>query len=214
MKEETGVDPGWREVGSLRLISSRDRAEELDRLAGMATAFGLPLEIISTEEALELFPLFDPEGVRCAAYDPSDGYIDTDGLAQALAEGARSKGVEIQTGVCVTGFGIKNGCVQEVNTDQGNIRTEVVINAAGMWAPQIGKLAGVNVPLIPFQHQYVRMRTEESVSTDLPTLRDPDDLVYFRPMEGDLVTGGYGRDPAPWSIDGVPENFGPGASLS
>ena len=208
LEEETGVDPGWQEVGSLRLISSQDRAEELDRLAGMATAFGLPLEIISTEEALDLFPLFDPEGVRCAAYDPTDGYIDTDALARALAEGARSKGVEICTGVCVTGFGIENGRVQEVITDQGNIRTEVVVNAAGMWAPQIGKLAGVEVPLVPFQHQYVRTRMEESVSTDLPTLRDPDDLVYFRPMEGDLVTGGYGRDPAPWSVDGVPEGFG------
>ncbi|CAN5630224.1 FAD-dependent oxidoreductase [soil metagenome] len=208
LKEETGVDPGWKEVGSLRLISSRDRAEELHRLAGMATAFGLPLEIISTEEALELFPLFDPEGVKCAAYDPSDGYIDPGGLAQALAEGARSKGVEIHTGVCVTGFGIENGRVQEVITDRGTIRTEVVVNAAGMWAPQIGKLAGVEVPLVPFQHQYVRMRTGGSVSTDLPTLRDPDDLVYFRPMKGDLVTGGYGRDPAPWSVGGVPEGFG------
>ena len=208
LKEETGVDPGWREVGSLRLISSRDRAEELDRIAGMATAFGLPLEIISTEEALEFFPLFDPEGVRCAAYDPSDGYIDPGGLARALAEGARSRGVEIQTRVCVTGFGTKNGRVQEVITDSGTIRSEVVVNAAGMWAPQIGKLAGVEVPLVPFQHQYVRVRTEELVSTELPTLRDPDDLVYFRPMEGDLVTGGYGRDPAPWSVDGIPEDFG------
>ena len=208
LKEETGVDPGWREVGSLRLISSRDRAEELDRLAGMAMAFGLPLEIISTEEALELFPLFDPEGVSCAAYDPSDGYIDPEGLARALAEGARSRGVEICTGARVTGFGIKNGRVQEIVTDIGTIRAEVVVNAAGMWAPQIGKLAGVEVPLVPFQHQYVRLRTEEPVSTDLPTIRDPDDLVYFRPKDGDLVTGGYGRKPAPWSVDGVPEDFG------
>lgn len=207
LKEETGVDPGWREVGSLRLISSRDRTEELHRLAGMATAFGLPLEIISTEEALELFPLFKPEGVLCAAYDPSDGYIDPDGLARALAEGAFSRGVEIHTGVRVTGFSIENGRVQEVITDQGNIRTEVVVNAAGMWASQIGKLAGVEVPLVPFQHQYVRLHTDKSVSADLPTLRDPDDLVYFRPKEGDLVTGGYGRDPAPWAVDGVPEGF-------
>ena len=208
LKEETGVDPGWREVGSLRLVSSQDRAEELHRLAGMATAFGLPLEILSTEEALELFPLFDPEGVRCAAYDPTDGYIDPGQLAKALAEGARNRGVEICTGVRVTGFGIEKGRVQEVVTEQGNIRTEIVVNAAGMWAPQIGKLAGVEVPLVPFQHQYVRLRTGEPVSTDLPTLRDPDDLVYFRPKDGDLITGGYGRDPAPWAIEGIPENFG------
>lgn len=207
LQEETGVDPGWKEVGSLRLVSSRERMEELTRLAGRARTFGLPLELISTEEALELFPLFDPEGVLGAAYDPTDGYIDPSALTHALAEGARARGAEIQTGVRVTGITVKDGRVTEVVTDRGAIRTEVVVNATGIWAPEIGRLVGVNVPLIPFQHQYVHVETREPVSPDLPTMRDPDDLVYFRPYEGDIITGGYGRRPAPFALDGVPVDF-------
>ncbi|HSK99586.1 MAG TPA: FAD-dependent oxidoreductase [Rubrobacteraceae bacterium] len=207
LKEETGVDPGWKEVGSLRLVSSRERMEELTRLVGRARTFGLPLELISSEEALELFPLFNPEGVLGAAYDPTDGYIDPSALTNALAEGARSRGVKIETGVQVTGITVENGRVTEVVTDRGAIRTEVVVNATGIWAPEIGKLAGVNVPLIPFQHQYVHVKTQEPVSPDFPTVRDPDDLVYFRPYEGDIITGGYGRRPAPFALDGVPPDF-------
>lgn len=207
LKEETGVDPGWREVGSLRLVSSPDRIEELHRLTGMAKTFGLPLEILSPEEALELFPLFNEENVRAAGYDPTDGYIDPSSLTQALAAGARSRGAEICSGVRVIGIGLENGRVKEVITDHGNIRTEVVVNAAGMWARQIAKLVGVEVPLVPFQHQYVRLRLTEAVGESISTLRDPDDLVYFRPMDGDLVTGGYGRNPAPFGIDGLPETF-------
>lgn len=207
LKEETGVDPGWKEVGSLRLVSSRDRMEELTRLAGRAKTFGLPLEMISTDEALELFPLFDPEDVLGAAYDPTDGYIDPSALTHALAEGARSRGVEVNTGVSVTGITVENGRVKEVVTDHGAIQTEVVVNATGIWAPEIGRLVGVTVPLAPFQHQYVHVRTEETVSSDFPTMRDPDDLVYFRPHEGDIITGGYGRKPAPFALDGVPAGF-------
>ena len=207
LEDETGVDPGWREVGSLRLASSRDRMEELARLAGRARTFGLPLELISPTEALELFPLFDPEGVLGAAYDPTDGYVDPSALTQALAEGARSRGAEIQTGVRVTGIEVENGRVKAVVTDRGPIRTEVIVNATGIWAPEIGRLAGVSVPLVPFQHQYVHVRPRERISPDLPTMRDPDDLVYFRPYEGDIITGGYGRRPAPWALDGVPAGF-------
>ncbi len=207
LKEETGVDPDWKEVGSLRLVSSRDRMEELTRLAGRAKTFGLPLEIISTDEALELFPLFDPEGVLCAAYDPTDGYIDPSCLTHALAEGARSRGVEVNTGVSVTGITVENGRVKEVVTDYGAIQTDVVVNATGIWAPEIGRLVGVTVPLIPFQHQYVHVRTEETVSPDLPTMRDPDDLVYFRPHEDGIITGGYGRNPAPFAPEGIPDDF-------
>lgn len=207
LKGETGVDPGWREVGSLRLASSRDRMEELTRLAGRARTFELPLELISPAEALELFPLFDSEGVLGAAYDPTDGYIDPSALTQALAEGARSRGAEIQTRVRVTGIEVENGRVKAVVTDSGPIRTAVIVNATGIWAPEIGRLAGVSVPLVPFQHQYVHVRPRERISPDLPTMRDPDDLVYFRPYEGDIITGGYGRRPAPWALDGVPASF-------
>lgn len=207
LKKETVVDPGWHEVGSLRLVSSRDRMEELTRLAGRARTFGLPLEIISTEEALELCPLFNPEGVLGAGYDPTDGYIDPSALTHSLAKGACSRGAQICTNVRVTDLVVQNGCIKEVVTDHGNIKTEVVVNAAGIWAHEIGKLAGVNVPLVPFQHQYVRVKPSEPVAADFPTMRDPDDCVYFRPCEGDIVTGGYGRKPAPWGLEGIPSDF-------
>ena len=207
LQKETGVDPGWKEVGSLRLVSSRERMEELNQLAGRAKTFGLPLELISAEEALELFPLFNPKGVLGAAYDPTDGYIDPSALTHALAEGARLRGAEIHTNVRVTEITVDDGCVKEVVTDHGTIRTEVVINATGIWSPEVGKLVGINVPLIPFQHQYVHVKPEEPISPNFPTMRDPDDLVYFRPHEGDLMTGGYGRSPAPFALEGVPADF-------
>ncbi|MGI8860482.1 MAG: GcvT family protein [Rubrobacteraceae bacterium] len=207
LKKDTGVDPGWKEVGSLRLASSRDRMEELKRLVGRARTFGLPLELISTQEALELFPLFNPKGVLCVAYDPTDGYIDPSDLTHALAAGARSRGAEICAGVQVTDIRVKDGRVREVITDRGNIRTEVVVNATGIWAPEVGRLVGVSVPLVPFQHQYAHVKPEEPVSPDFPTMRDPDDLVYFRPKDGDMMTGGYGRNPASWALDGVPKDF-------
>lgn len=207
LKNETDVDPGWKEVGSLRLASSPERVEELARLVGRAKTFGLPLEIISPEEALELFPLFDPKGVLAAAFDPTDGYIDPSGLAHSLASGARSRGAEIYTGVEVTNIETKNGRVAKVVTAKGDIEAEVVVNATGIWANEIGALVGVDVPLTPFQHQYVHVETEEHVSEDFPTMRDPDDLVYFRPKDGGVVTGGYGRSPATFAPEGIPEDF-------
>lgn len=203
-----GHDPGWREVGSLRLVSSHDRVEEVSRILAMARAFGLPLDLISTAEAHDLFPLFDTRGVRCAAYDPSDGYIEPARLAQALAAAAQARGVEIRTGTRVTGIDVDGDRVRAVHTDGGGIATGVVVNAAGMWSPQIAALVGVTVPVQAFQHQYVRLRTPAPVAADLPTMRDPDDLVYFRPADGDIVTGGYGRDPAPFATGGVPDDFG------
>ena len=101
---ETGVDPDWHEVGSLRLASSPERMQELQRLAGWGRTFGLPLSIVSTEEALERFPLFDPTGVLGAAFLPTDGHLDPSGLAHALAEGAKRRGAEMRTGVRVTGI--------------------------------------------------------------------------------------------------------------
>ncbi|CAN5896304.1 FAD-dependent oxidoreductase [soil metagenome] len=205
---EQGYDPGWHEVGSLRLVSSDERAEELGRILSMAKAFGLPLELIGADEAHELFPLFDTDGVRCAAYDSSDGWIDPTKLARAMAAAARDQGVDIRTGTAVTGIDVDGGQVTAVHTDEGVIQTGVVVAAAGMWTPQLAAMVGVTVPIQAFEHQYVRLRPATPVAPDLPTMRDPDDLVYFRPADGDLITGGYGRDPVPFGVDGVPDDFG------
>ncbi len=206
---ETGVDPDWHEVGSLRLASSPERMQELQRLAGWGQTFGLPLSIVTTEEALERFPLFDPEGVLGAAFLPTDGHLDPSGLSYAFAEGAKRRGVEVRPGVRVTEISTDRGRVTGVQTDAGEIRTDVVVNAGGMYANQIGRLAGVEVPVVPFAHQYLVTKPIEGVRSDFPTIRDPDRLVYFRAEGGgSLVMGGYERNPAPWAVDdGPPPDF-------
>jgi glycine cleavage system aminomethyltransferase T/glycine/D-amino acid oxidase-like deaminating enzyme len=202
---ETAVDPDWHEVGSLRLASSPERTQELQRLAGWGQTFGLPLSIVTTEEALERFPLFDPKGVLGAAFLPTDGHLDPSGLAHALAEGAKRRGVEVRTGVRVMGISTERGRVTGVQTDVGQIRTEVIVNAGGMYANQIGHLAGVEVPVVPFAHQYLVTKPIEGVRADFPTMRDPDRLVYFRAEGGgSLVMGGYERNPAPWAVEEGP----------
>ena len=204
---ETGVDVSWHEVGSLRLASSPARLEELRRQVGWARTFGLPLELVSTQEAHDLFPLFDPEGVLGAVFLPTDGWLDPSNLAFALAAGAKARGARILTEHRVTGISVEGGRVRGVVTDRGEIRTDVVVNAGGMFAPEIGRLAGVTVPIIPMAHQYLLTKPIPGVRPDIPTMRDPDNLVYFREEVGGLCMGGYERDPAPWSLDGVPPDF-------
>ena len=210
---ETGHDPGWHEVGSLRLASTVERMEELARQAGWAQTFGLPLELISTEEALERFHgLFDPADVLGAVWLPTDGWLNPTDLTMALAAGARSRGAEIATTTRVTGIGVEERQgrrrVTHVDTDRGRITCDVVVNAGGMFAHELGRMVGVNVPVVPMAHQYALTRPSQPIPKDLPTMRDPDRLVYFREEVGGLVVGGYERDPDPWSVDGaIPPTF-------
>jgi 4-methylaminobutanoate oxidase (formaldehyde-forming) len=204
--DEVGLETGWREVGSLRLASSQERLEEIARQAGWAKTFGLPLELISAAEAQELFPPMTTDGVLGAAYLPTDGYIDPSQLTFALAEGARRGGAEIATGTRVTAVPTENSRVLGVVTDKGDIETEIVVNAGGMFAAELGGLVGVTVPIVPMAHEYVVTRPS-GLPLDMPTMRDPSLLVYFRPESGGLVMGGYERDPAPWSLDGIPADF-------
>src|SRR5437588_2626565 len=152
LKQETGLETGWHEVGSPRLASSEERMEELTRQAGWAKTFGLPLELISAEEAARLFPPMSTDGVRGAAYLPTDGYIDPSQLTFALVDGARKRGAEICEDTRVTAIELAGGAVRRVVTDKGAIETELVVNAGGMFAAEIGRLAGVTVPLIPMAH--------------------------------------------------------------
>ena len=204
--DEVGLETGWREVGSLRLASSEERMEELARQAGWAKTFGLPLELVSATESQRLFPPMSIDGVLGAAYLPTDGYIDPSQLTLALAEGARRRGAEIYTNTRVTAIDIDGNRVTGVVTDRGEIQAEIVIDAGGMFAGEIGRLAGVNVPVIPMAHEYL-ITKPHGVPLDVPTMRDPSLLVYFRGESGGLVMGGYERQPAPWSLDGIPADF-------
>jgi glycine cleavage system aminomethyltransferase T/glycine/D-amino acid oxidase-like deaminating enzyme len=209
---ETGTDPSWREVGSLRLASTTERLEELRRQAGWAKTFGLPLELISAAEAQARFPLLSTDGVLGAVFLPTDGWLDPSGLAQALAAGARARGARIQTHSRVVAITTAGGRVTGVEVERRGgerqtIAADVVVNAGGMFAPEIGRLAGVTVPIIPMAHEYLFTEAIAGVNPDLPTMRDPDNLCYFREEVGGLCMGGYERNPAPWSLDGVPPDF-------
>jgi len=204
--DEVGLETGWREVGSLRLASSQERLEEISRQAGWAKTFGLPLELISAAEAQALFPPMSTEGVLGAAYLPTDGYIDPSQLTYALAEGARRRGAEVATNTRVLSIGVHDGRVTGVTTDRGEIETEIVINAGGIFAQELGALAGVVVPIVPMAHEYLVTRPS-GLPLEMPTMRDPSLLVYFRPESGGLIMGGYERDPLPWSLDGIPADF-------
>ena len=198
--EETGRSPGWNEVGSLRIASTPERLEELTRQHGWAKTFGLPMELLGPSEAADRFPLMDPAGVLGAVWLPTDGYLDPSGLTYALIGGAKARGVTVETGVRVTGLRVEHGRVRGVETDHGPIEAETVVAACGMYTPQVAAFAGVNVPIVPVAHQYVITKPIDGVTPDLPQLRDPDNLVYFRRESGGLVLGGYERDPAPWSL--------------
>ena len=206
LEAEVGLETGWHEVGSLRLASSPERMEEIARQAGWAKTFGLPLELIPPAEAQALFPPMTTDGVHGAAFLPTDGYIDPSQLTFALAEGARRRGAEVATSTRVTAIAIDRGRVTGVETDRGSIETDIVVNAGGMYAREIGALAGVNVPIVPMAHEYL-ITKPTGLPLEMPTMRDPSLLVYFRPESGGLIMGGYERQCAPWSLDGIPADF-------
>jgi 4-methylaminobutanoate oxidase (formaldehyde-forming) len=207
LKDETSIDPGWREVGSLRIASSDERMEELKRIVGYSKAFGMPLTMLSPKECHDLFPLMSLDEVRGGVYLSTDGYIDPTGLTNALAAGAKSRGATFVTNTRVTAINTVNNQVTEIVTDKGTIKTEIVVDAAGLWGNDIAQMVGVSLPIIPMAHLYLITKPIEGQPHSMPTMRDPDNLVYYREEVGGLITGGYERQPAPWALGGVPQDW-------
>lgn len=211
--EAAGRPVGWTESGGIKLASSPERLAEIRRQISWARSFGLPLHEIDVREVAERFPPASLDGVVGACFLESDGHLDPSSLCYALAASARAAGVRIHQRTRVTGIDVRDGVVRGVRTDRGDIRCEVVVDCGGMFAAEIGRLAGVRIPLVPMAHQYVVTEPFRSPGDPmLPTLRDPDLLVYFRQEVDGLVMGGYERDPAPWtatpaSYDAVPADF-------
>ena len=139
-------------------------------------------------------------GVLGAQFVPTDGHIDPTGLTLSFAAGAKAAGARVRTGERVEEITVRDGRVHGVVTDHGTIEAEVVVNAGGIWANELGRLAGVEIPVVPMEHQYLITRPIEGVRADFPTLRDPDNLVYVREEVGGLVVGGYERNPDPWHV--------------
>ncbi|MFV2000500.1 MAG: FAD-dependent oxidoreductase [Acidimicrobiia bacterium] len=207
LERATGLATGWKQNGGLRLACNESRMIELKRQATTAHSFGLEMEILSAGEAQELWPLMEISDVVGAAFLPTDGQANPADITQSLAKGARDLGVQIVEDCDVTGLSTRNGQVDGVTTNEGLIKTEIVVNCAGQWAKELGKMAGVNVPLISVEHQYIITEPIHGITRDLPTLRDPDRLTYFKEEVGGLVMGGYEHNPKPWASDGIPSGF-------
>lgn len=210
LEAETGMAFDWKKVGSLRLAATRERLLEAKRLATMARSFDLEMSIVTAEEAKALFPYIDATGLEGAAFIPSDGHVDPASLCQAIAAGARKYGAEIRQGVKVTGFTVTDGRITAVETSEGEWQAETVVLAAGMWSRELGAKLGIQVPACAVEHQYIV--TEPLPDVDLvkglPTLRDPERLVYYKPDAGGrLVVGGYEDRTLPFGDKGIPGDF-------
>ena len=211
LEAETGQAVDWHQVGSLRLACSPDRVLELRRLATMAKSFGLPMDLITAEQAQSLFPLMSTEDVLAAAFLPTDGYIDPASVTQAIAKGARQRNATIIENTKVTSITVEGRRITKVTTDRGDIECEMVVNAAGMWGLEIGRLAGARVPAIAVEHQYVLTGPITEMPAGeiraMPTLRDPDHLVYYKPDGQGLLVGGYEPNTLPFGETGIPVPF-------
>ena len=207
LEAETGQATGWKRNGGLRLACNPERMTEIKRQATTAHSFGLEMHLLTPKEAQDLWPVMDIADLVGAAFLPTDGQANPADIAQALAKGARKAGVQIVEDCRVTAIHTARGHVTGVSTTSGDIRADIVVNCGGQWARDVGRLAGVSVPLQSMQHQYIVTEAIEGVPRNLPTLRDPDRLIYFKEEVGGLVMGGYEPNPIPWALDGIPEGF-------
>lgn len=216
LEAETGQAVDWHEVGSLRLACSPERVMELKRLATMAKSFGLPMDIISAQRAQELFPLMSTTDVLAAAFLPTDGYIDPASVTQAIAKGARSRGAKLVEDTKVVSMTVDSRRVTTIHThhaERGDetIECETVVNAAGMWGLEVGRMAGARVPAFAVEHQYLLTgpiaEMEPAAIRAMPTMRDPDHLVYYKPDGAGLLVGGYEPDTLAFAEDGIPVPF-------
>ena len=206
LEQQTGLATGWKQNGGLRLANNEQRWIEIKRQTTTARSFGLDMHLLSPSEAKDIWPLMDESDLVGAAYLPSDGQANPSDLTLSLAKGARMNGVKIIEDISVTNINTDEGVVVSVETDRGTIGCEKIVICAGQWSKQLGRLCGVNIPLQAMQHQY--MITEAmNVPSDLPTLRDPDRLTYFKEEVGGLVMGGYEPNPMPWDVKPIPDDF-------
>jgi glycine cleavage system aminomethyltransferase T/glycine/D-amino acid oxidase-like deaminating enzyme len=194
-------------VGSLRLASSPEQLRELERTASRARGIGLDAGVISAGAVRALMPAISPVSLYGGVHIPGDGYLDPHTATHAVADGARALGVRIRLNTRVTGFDLSPGReVRRVLTEHGPIDTELVVNAAGMWAPQVAAMVGAFLPSTPVDHQHVALKAVpgHELPREMPCFRDPDNLVYGKSEHGGMVFGGYELEPHARWLDGVP----------
>ena len=207
LEHETGHATGFVRNGSLTVATNAERMVELKRGASMAKVAGFPCNVIEPEEAKELWPLLNIDDVIGAIHLPMDGVTNPVDTTQALAAGARRRGVKIFENTLVTDMLLQGNRATGVVTERGEIEAEYVVNCAGMWAREFGRKAGVTVPLHAAEHFYVVTEPMANLDNQVPTLRDMDAYCYFKGDAGKLLVGMFEPDAKPWGMQGIPQDF-------
>ena len=208
LEKETGQSTGFRQVGSLTVAHSEDRLQELKRVAAMNNAFGVTrVDMISPGQAKERYPLLNTDDLLGASWVAQDGTASPIDTAMAFIKGARLRGANCIEGVTVTAMHSAQGKVTGVATDHGDIEADFVVNCGGLWARDIGKLAGVSVPLHACEHYYAVTEKLAEVPADLPVLRDHDNCAYFREDAGSILVGAFEKKAIAWGQEGIPDKF-------
>ena len=210
LEAETGLATGMKQVGSISVALTEARKEELFRGASMARAFGVPVEELSPTEVKERYPHLNIEGVKAGVWLPTDGQGDPANIALALAKGARQRGAVVAEGVKVTAINVEGrratSVAWEQGGDSGEIEAEHVVNCAGMWGREVGRMAGVNVPLHACEHFYIVTEPIAELS-QMPVLRVPDECAYYKEDAGKYLLGAFEPNAKPWGMNGISEDF-------
>ena len=211
LEAETGQGCGVFQPGSLYLAQTENREHQLRLQAAKARLYGLNFHEINRDEAERLHPLVNFDGIRCIMYEPDGGNVDPSGVTMAYAAGARKMGAEILRFTPVTGTEQQPDGTWIVRTDKGDIQCEWVVNAAGLWAREVAAMAGIELPLMPTEHQYFVTDTIaeiDAMDRRLPSVADRDGEYYLRQEGNGLLVGAYERDMRFWAEEGTPQGFG------
>ncbi len=209
LESETGQSTGWHTTGSIRTADNPDRMDELGYYYSMNRCLGLDVRWVTPEEIAELHPLMNVEGLSGGLYWPDDGDVDPSMVTQAMAIGARKYGGEINTHTRVIGIE-RRGADWVVHTDKGDIVCQWVVNAAGLWAPQVAAMVGLEIPSIAIRHTHILFEAMDVVKDReemLPLVRDPDRSIYIRQEMDSLILGMYEKVGQQWHPEGVPWDY-------
>ncbi len=207
LEAETGQATGFQRRGSLSIATNAERLEELMRGASMAKMFGLEVNPVSPEDIGRHWPLLDVSDVLGGVHLPGDGQTNPIDTTMALAKGATQRGARIIEHVAVESILTRNGQAIGVATTSGDVLAEHIVIASGMWSRQLGRTAGVDVPLQACEHFYIVTETFPGLTSDLPVLRDPDNCAYFKEDAGKLLLGAFEPHAKPWALAGIPADF-------
>ena len=207
LEAETGIETGWIKTGAIIVCQTEDRRRESLRGAARARAYDIEMHEISLKEAEDICPLMSSDGLVAAFYLPDDGQTDPLNTTQALAKGARKRGVQILENTKVQGIKLENGRITGVATEKGDITCEYVINCAGMWSRDIGKWVNTSLPLHAAEHMHAITTPIKGLKKAFPVVRDFDGYTYFKEESGGILLGGFEPRAKAWGLKGIPEQF-------